>query len=107
MRTIAFATSNDHTHTLTNTHSLTHTHSHTHTHTLTHSQTHTHTHSHTDTHIQEHAKFYLSAEDELQRQIIFESNMKFIENHNENADVFGFTVAMNEFGDLVRNMFPI
>ena len=38
---------------------------------------------------------------ELARQIIWESNKKFVENHNANADKFGFTVAMNEFADLV------
>lgn len=52
----------------------------------------------------EHGKKYESAEVELGRHIIWESNMKFVEDHNAHADVFGFTVEMNEFADLV-NMF--
>ena len=38
---------------------------------------------------------------ELRRQITFESNMKFIEEHNAHADEHGYTVKMNKFGDLV------
>ena len=51
--------------------------------------------------MQEHGKQYLSAEEELQRQVIWESNKKYVDNHNEHADVFGFTLEMNEFADLV------
>ena len=50
-----------------------------------------------------HSKVYETEEVELARQIIWESNKKFVENHNANADKFGFTVAMNEFADLVSN----
>ena len=46
-------------------------------------------------------KVYETTDAELARQIIWESNKKFVENHNANADKFGFTVAMNEFADLV------
>ena len=46
-------------------------------------------------------KVYETKETELERQIIWESNKKFVENHNANSDKFGFTVAMNEFADLV------
>ena len=46
-------------------------------------------------------KVYETKDLELRRQIIWESNKKFVENHNANADKFGFTVAMNEFADLV------
>ena len=49
----------------------------------------------------QHGKKYASKELELVRQEIFESNMKFVEEHNKNADKHGFTTAMNEFGDLV------
>ncbi|XP_019864005.1 PREDICTED: cathepsin L1-like isoform X1 [Amphimedon queenslandica] len=45
-------------------------------------------------------KVYETKETELERQIIWESNKKFVENHNANSDKFGFTVAMNEFADL-------
>ena len=46
-------------------------------------------------------KVYETKDLELRRQIIWESNKKFVENHNANADKFGFTVAMNKFADLV------
>ena len=45
--------------------------------------------------------FYESDGIELRRQITFESNMKFIEEHNAHADEHGYTVKMNKFGDLV------
>ncbi|XP_003382719.1 PREDICTED: cathepsin L1-like [Amphimedon queenslandica] len=45
-------------------------------------------------------KAYETKETELARQVIWESNKKFVENHNANSDKFGFTVAMNEFADL-------
>ena len=48
-----------------------------------------------------YSRKYGTKDEELQRQIIWESNKKFVENHNANADKFGFTVAMNEFADLV------
>lgn len=49
-----------------------------------------------------HSKRYSSDEEELQRHIIWEANRNYVQNHNEHAAVFGFTVAMNEFADLVR-----
>ena len=52
-------------------------------------------------HFQEHKKQYGTIELELHRHTIWQSNKKFIDEHNEHADVFGYTVAMNEFGDLV------
>ena len=48
----------------------------------------------------QHGKKY-SSEEELVRYEIWLSNMKFVEEHNKNADKHGFTTAMNEFGDLV------
>uniref|UniRef100_A0A1X7VMI2 Uncharacterized protein n=1 Tax=Amphimedon queenslandica TaxID=400682 RepID=A0A1X7VMI2_AMPQE len=50
-------------------------------------------------------KVYETKETELERQIIWESNKKFVENHNANSDKFGFTVAMNEFADLDADAF--
>lgn len=49
-----------------------------------------------------HGKEYDSTEEELMRHTVWESNKKYIDNHNEHADTLGFTLAMNEFGDLVR-----
>ena len=51
---------------------------------------------------QEHNKKYNSLEEEVHRHAIWQANMKYIDAHNEYADVFGFTLKMNEFGDLVR-----
>ena len=52
-------------------------------------------------------KVYETKETELERQIIWESNKKFVENHNANSDKFDFTVAMNEFADLVSKALSI
>ena len=49
----------------------------------------------------QHGRKYASEEVELVRYEIFESNLKYVEEHNKNADKHGFTTAMNEFGDLV------
>ena len=48
-------------------------------------------------------KSYASDREELQRRIIWEANKRYVDNHNEFADEFGFTLAMNEFADLVCN----
>lgn len=50
---------------------------------------------------EEHGRVYESDDIELRCQITFESNMKFIEEHNAHADEHGYTVKMNKFGDLV------
>ena len=46
-------------------------------------------------------KKYSSDLEELTRHEIFESNMKYIEEHNKNADKHGFTLGVNEYADLV------
>lgn len=46
-------------------------------------------------------KNYQTSEEEIQRHIIWEANKKYVESHNEHADVFGFTLEVNEFSDLV------
>ena len=53
----------------------------------------------------EYGRSYESADIELRRQIIWESNMMFVNEHNAHADEFGFTVEMNEFADLVSKSF--
>ena len=53
----------------------------------------------------EYGRSYESADIELRRQIIWESNMIFVNEHNTHADEFGFTVEMNEFADLVSKLF--
>ena len=50
----------------------------------------------------QHGKSYAHRMEELERHMIWTSNRKYIEEHNANADAFGYTLAMNHFGDLVR-----
>lgn len=50
----------------------------------------------------QHGKSYAHKVEELERHMIWASNRKYIEEHNVNADTFGYTLAMNHFGDLVR-----
>lgn len=46
-------------------------------------------------------KKYGSDEEELNRHITWESNRLRVENHNANADKYGYTLTMNEFADMV------
>ncbi len=56
---------------------------------------------------QTHKKVYGSLEEELQRHITWQSNKKYIDEHNQHTDVYGFTMAMNEFGDMVCISFGV
>lgn len=49
----------------------------------------------------QHEKSYSTDLEELERHLVWLSNKKYIELHNANADVFGFTLAMNHLGDMV------
>lgn len=48
-------------------------------------------------------KVYEDKQLEDRNSAIFESNMRFIEEHNANADYHGFTLAMNAYGCMVSN----
>eukprot|EP00731_Ephydatia_muelleri_P018317 Em0011g357a len=48
----------------------------------------------------QHQKSYMSELEELERHTIWLSNKKYIEEHNARSDDFGYTLAMNHFGDL-------
>ena len=50
----------------------------------------------------QHGKSYSEERGELERHIVWLSNRAYIEHHNANAKIFGFTLAMNQFGDMVR-----
>ena len=50
-----------------------------------------------------HEKSYSSQLEELERHLVWLSNKKYIEQHNANSHVFGFTLRMNHFGDLVKS----
>nr|AAF21819.1 silicatein beta [Tethya aurantium] len=53
----------------------------------------------------QHGKSYRSGLQELERHLVWVSNKEYIDRHNANADVFGFSLAMNHFGDLSDNEF--
>ena len=49
----------------------------------------------------EHEKSYGSQREELERHFVWLANREYINTHNANSDIFGFTLAMNHFGDMV------
>lgn len=53
----------------------------------------------------EHGKKYHSAKEELHRHIVWQSNHKYVDEHNSHADKFGYTLKMNKFGDLENSEF--
>lgn len=51
-----------------------------------------------------HGVSYEDDHEELGRHIIWQSNKKYIEEHNKYAEVFGYTLELNKFGDMVRGL---
>ena len=51
----------------------------------------------------EHGKSYGSQREELERHLVWLANREYINAHNENAHILGFTLAMNHLGDIVRS----
>lgn len=49
----------------------------------------------------EHGKSYESEHVELERHLVWLSNKEYIDQHNANSHIFGFTLSMNHHGDLV------
>ena len=49
----------------------------------------------------QHKKTYANDLEELDRHLIWVSNKNYIEAHNRNSHVFGFTLAVNHFADMV------
>ena len=49
----------------------------------------------------EHGKSYESQKEELERHLVWLSNREYINAHNKNAHILGFTLAMNHLGDIV------
>ena len=49
-----------------------------------------------------HGKKYESPKHELSKHLVWLSNKHYIEEHNKYADVLGYGLKMNQFGDLVR-----
>ena len=50
----------------------------------------------------QHGKSYVSVREELERHFVWLANREYINAHNQNAHIFGFTLAMNHLGDIVR-----
>ena len=48
-----------------------------------------------------HNKTYSTSNEGLERYVVWRSNTAYIQYHNTYADKFGFTMAMNSFGDQV------
>ena len=53
-----------------------------------------------------HSKAYDTDLEELERHLVWLSNKEYIDQHNANAVLFGFTLAMNHLGDLVSSFWP-
>ena len=45
---------------------------------------------------------YSSDEEEYQRHVIWETNKKYVDNHNKHTEEHGFTLETNKFADLVN-----
>ena len=52
-----------------------------------------------------HVKSYTSSSEELERHLIWLSNRKYIDGHNANVHVFGYSLSMNQYGDMVRAIY--
>lgn len=53
-----------------------------------------------------HTKCYASNNEELERYVIWQTNKAYVEYHNALADNFGYTLALNKFGDMVGVIVP-
>ena len=51
----------------------------------------------------EHGKLYSSQGQEVDKHLVWLSNKKYIEAHNELSDVFGYTLELNRLADLVSH----
>ena len=50
----------------------------------------------------EHAKAYSCQEEEIERHAIWLTNKKYIDEHNRQRHLHGYTLKMNHLGDLVK-----
>ena len=53
----------------------------------------------------EHGRDYHTEEEETHRHTIWEEHKKYVDVHNKRADIFGFTLAMNQYADLHNDEF--
>ena len=54
----------------------------------------------------EHGKSYKNTKEELSKHLVWLDNQEYINQHNKYADVFGYTLKINRFGDLVSMYVP-
>lgn len=54
-----------------------------------------------------HGKNYTSQLEELDRHLVWLSNKEYIESHNAYSDVFGYTLELNKFADMVKTIFHL
>ncbi|CAI8023152.1 Silicatein [Geodia barretti] len=48
----------------------------------------------------QHGKSYGSVREELERHLVWLANREYINAHNQNSHIFGFTLAINHLGDI-------
>ena len=53
----------------------------------------------------QHGKTYWSLGEEVQRYKVWLANRDYINNHNQNANHHGYSLAMNHYGDLVHTYY--
>ena len=53
----------------------------------------------------EHGKSYQSQREELERHLVWLSNREYINAHNANSHVKGFSLKLNHFADLVSRYY--
>lgn len=49
----------------------------------------------------QHRRTYTTSTEELERHLIWLANRKYIDSHNANKHVFGYSLSMNQYGDMV------
>ena len=54
----------------------------------------------------QHGKSYGSVREELERHLVWLANREYINAHNQNSHIFGFTLTMNHLADMVRPARP-
>ena len=52
----------------------------------------------------QHGKSHGSVREELERHLVWLANREYINAHNQNSHIFGFTLAMNHLADIVSSL---
>ena len=51
----------------------------------------------------EHGKTYQDLKEELGKHLVWLGNQEYINQHNRFSHIFGYTLKMNRFGDMVKD----